>query len=59
MEKNPADRYNSAAEMLNDMERFRLNPSIVFDYSKFVDNQPTKFVTSLKDTKNKQVTKFE
>lgn len=52
MEKNPADRYNSAAEMLSDMERFRLNPSIVFDYSKFVDNQPTKFVTSLKDAKS-------
>ncbi|USP70505.1 Stk1 family PASTA domain-containing Ser/Thr kinase [Ruminococcus sp. FMB-CY1] len=58
MEKNPADRYNSAAEMLNDMERFRLNPSIVFDYSKFVDNQPTKFVTSLKDTKTNS-TKFD
>ena len=40
------------------MERFRLNPSIVFDYSKFVDNQPTKFVTSLKDTKTNS-TKFD
>lgn len=58
MEKLPADRYNSAAEMLNDMERFRLNPAIVFDYSKFVDNQPTKFVSSLKDTKSNS-TKFE
>ena len=53
MQKQPSDRYASAAEMLSDIERFRLNPSIVFDYgSSFVDNQPTKFVTSLKDAKN-------
>lgn len=53
MQKQPTARYTSAAEMLSDIERFRLNPSIVFDYGKsFVDNQPTKFVNSLKDTKN-------
>lgn len=53
MQKQPSDRYASAAEMLSDIERFRLNPSIVFDYgASFVDNQPTKFVSSLKDTKN-------
>ena len=51
MEKLPSDRYTSAAEMLSDIERFRLNPSIVFDYGNksFVDNQPTKFVHSLRD----------
>ena len=27
MEKMPADRYTSAAEMLSDIERLRLNPS--------------------------------
>lgn len=52
MQKQPTSRYTSAAEMLSDIERFRLNPSIVFDYGKsFVDNQPTKFVSSIKDTK--------
>lgn len=51
MEKQQSDRYSSAAEMLSDIERFRLNPSIVFDYGRsFVDNQPTKFVGSIKDT---------
>ena len=50
--KLPSDRYTSAAEMLSDIERFRLNPSIVFDYGNksFVDNQPTKFVHSLRDS---------
>ena len=32
MQKNPADRYHSAVEMLSDIERFRLNPSILFNY---------------------------
>lgn len=52
MEKLPSDRYTSAAEMLSDIERFRLNPSIVFDYGNksFVDNQPTKFVHSLRNS---------
>ena len=50
MQKKPGDRYASAAEMLNDIERFRLNPSIVFEYGAFVDNQPTKHVNSIKET---------
>ena len=32
MQKNPDDRYLSAVEMLSDIERFRLNPGIVFNY---------------------------
>lgn len=32
MEKNPAMRFQSAAEMLADIERFRMNPSITFAY---------------------------
>ena len=45
MQKQPEDRYASAAEMLSDLERFRLNPSIVFDYgNNFIDRQPTKHV---------------
>lgn len=33
MQKDPKDRYESAQAMLNDIDRFRLNPSIVFGYS--------------------------
>lgn len=46
MQKNPKDRYHSAAEMLVDLDAFRRNPSIKFDYDYFVDNEPTKFVDS-------------
>ncbi len=32
MQKTPDSRYHSAMEMLSDIERFRLNPSISFEY---------------------------
>lgn len=60
MQKQPSDRYTSAAEMLSDIERFRLNPSIVFDYgASFVDNQPTKYVGSIKEAKKNEVNKID
>ena len=37
MEKNPAQRFPSAADMLEDVERFRRNPEIVFHYGVQVD----------------------
>lgn len=33
MQKNPAERYQSASEMINDIEHFKKNPAIVFGYS--------------------------
>lgn len=52
MAKKPEQRYTSAAEMLSDIERFRLNPSIVFEYSNpFVDKQPTRFMENPKKKK--------
>lgn len=32
MERNPAKRYQSAAEMIKDIDTFKLNPSVVFGY---------------------------
>ncbi len=58
MEKEPERRYTSAAEMLSDFERFRLNPSIVFDYgTSFVDDQPTKHVEQMKKNKTEKPVK--
>lgn len=37
MEKKPAQRFPSAADMLEDVERFRRNPEIVFHYGEQVD----------------------
>lgn len=44
MQKNPMERYQSAAEMLRDLDAFRRNPNIIFEYSYFVDNQPTRYL---------------
>ncbi|MBR3844486.1 MAG: Stk1 family PASTA domain-containing Ser/Thr kinase [Clostridia bacterium] len=46
MQKNSGRRYQSAAEMLKDIEQFKLNPSIQFEYKYFVDSSPTKFVST-------------
>ena len=44
MRKQPNDRYHSAVEMLSDIERFRLNPSIRFDYKYQNEKKPVKKV---------------
>ena len=46
MQKNLRDRYQTAAEMLLDIEEYKRNPAVVFGYSYFVDDNPTKFVSS-------------
>ncbi len=54
MQKNPAERYSSAAEMLADIETFRRNPSVQFEYKYFVDNEPTKYVSDITPTQIKE-----
>ncbi len=44
MQKSPNSRYRSAAEMLMDINDFKRNPSIKFDYTYFVDQEPTKYI---------------
>ena len=44
MQKNPADRYQSAAEFLLDLDEFKRNPKVKFDYSYFIDQTPTKYI---------------
>ena len=44
MQKNIKDRYQSAAEMLLDLDEFRRNPALKFAYSYFVDKEPTKYI---------------
>ena len=36
MQKNPRDRYQSAAEMLLDLDEVKRNPSVKFDYKLFL-----------------------
>ncbi len=46
MQKHPANRYQSASEFLFDLDEFRKNPEIIFDYQYFIDKTPTKFISS-------------
>lgn len=64
MQKNPQSRYRSAAEMLMDINEFKRNPSIKFNYSYFVDQEPTKYIrnnsdTMVRDTRHFNVEKID
>lgn len=43
MKKDPDLRYQTAAEMLRDIDEFKRNPNIVFEYKYFIDNGDTKY----------------
>ena len=44
MQKTVERRYQSAAEMLCDLDSFRKDPAVTFSYPYFIDNSPTKYV---------------
>ncbi len=52
MQKDPNGRYQTATEMLLDIEEVMKNPDTTFDYSYFVDKQPTKYVINAQDSKD-------
>lgn len=54
MQKDPNDRYQTATEMLLDIEEVMKNPNTTFDYSYFVDKQPTKYVINAQENKDLQ-----
>ena len=59
MQKDPAKRYQSAAEMLYDIDEFKRNPSIHFEYKYFVDETPTRFVEAITRVKGETVEEEE
>ena len=55
MQKDPAHRYQSASEMLRDVEEFRRNPSVSFQYKYFVDEKPTKYIDAINNVKGSEI----
>lgn len=51
MQKDPSKRYQSAAEMLNDIDEFKKNPSIHFEYKYFIDESPTRYMETISKVK--------
>ncbi len=49
MQKEAGRRYKTAAEMLCDLDAFRKDPAVTFDYTYFVDDSPTKFIADIDD----------
>lgn len=47
MQKDTSKRYQSAAEMLYDIDEFKKNPSIHFEYKYFVDDSPTRYMDTI------------
>lgn len=47
MQKDANKRYQSAAEMLCDIDEFKRNPSIKFEYTYFVDDSPTRYIDAI------------
>lgn len=47
MQKDTTKRYQSAAEMLSDIDEFKRNPSIKFEYTYFEDETPTRYVDAI------------
>lgn len=43
MQKEPSKRYQTAGEMISDIEQFKQNPSIVFEYKYFSTDGTTKY----------------
>ncbi len=51
MKKDPKQRYASAAEMIRDINAFRQDPSIRFQYQYFIDEKPTKYIDAIDKVK--------
>lgn len=45
MQKSLDRRYQTAAEMLCDLEMFKKDPAVTFEHTYFVDDEPTKYVS--------------
>lgn len=58
MQKQPMDRYQSAQDMLQDIERFRMNPSVRFEYKYLYDKQPTKYIDAVNKGKSHRAEEY-
>jgi serine/threonine-protein kinase len=43
MQKEPVKRYQTAGEMMNDLQEFEKNPSVIFEYKYFTPDGNTKY----------------
>ncbi len=58
MQKQPMDRYQSANDMIADIERFRMNPSVRFEYKYLSENQQTRYMDAVNKGKISRAEEF-
>lgn len=54
MQKEPSKRYQTAGEMMKDIEEFKQNPSIVFEYKYFSTDGTTKYFDKVAEPAQKK-----
>jgi len=54
MQKDPAYRYQSAAAMLADINDFKRDPNIRFEYRYMVDDSPSRYINAINNTRRLQ-----
>lgn len=54
MQKEPSQRYQTAGEMINDIEEFKNNPSIVFEYKYFSSDDTTKYFDKVTEPEHEE-----
>ena len=59
MQKEPSKRYQTAGEMIRDIEEFKQNPSIVFEYKYFSADGTTKYFDKVTPPTEQKNTKPE
>ena len=55
MQKEPSQRYQTSGEMINDIEEFKKDPSIVFEYKYFSTDGTTKYFDKVTDKNDSKV----
>lgn len=54
MQKDPAFRYQHAADMLMDIEDFKRDPDIRFEYRYMTEDAPTRYINAIYNTRRRQ-----
>lgn len=51
MQKDPANRYQNAADMIYDVDEFKKDPHISFDYHYLVEDSPARYISAVNQTR--------
>lgn len=54
MQKDPTCRYQHASDMLMDIEDFKRDPDIRFEYRYMTDDAPTRYINAIYNTRRRQ-----